>query len=150
MIEDLIPFLRARYGEIEARALAADVKQGDPIWWVSPVLATAGQHFTVRSKRDNRPIARVERLEGYGEEPGSILDGGAVADHIAFHDPAYVLADVLAKRAIVGMYEREREDGHAVSYSTEQAARIYVLERAVELLAAAYADHPEYREEWRP
>jgi hypothetical protein len=58
------------------------------------------------------------------------------ARHIARHDPARVLAEVAAKRAIVNMDEDDR-------YSDA-----YVV--AIRALAAAYADHPDYDEAWRP
>jgi len=64
-----------------------------------------------------------------------------LAGHIARHDPARVLREVEAKRAIVDVAdrwtygdEREAPDGHAV----------------LRHLAAVYQDHPDYREEWRP
>ncbi len=65
-------------------------------------------------------------------------------------DPEFAAADVAAKRAMVWLYRREVEDGTSISWSTEQAARVYVLQHALELLALPYAAHPDYREEWKP
>jgi hypothetical protein len=62
-------------------------------------------------------------------------DGGWLSDrveHIARHDPARVLADVEAKRRIV-------------EWDAEQPVDRGVLN----ILASVYADHPDYREEWR-
>ena len=52
MVTDLHTRLRSTIGERLALAQAANVKQDDPHWWVSPVAGTGGEHFTVRSKRE--------------------------------------------------------------------------------------------------
>ncbi|MET8630034.1 DUF6221 family protein [Kitasatospora sp. NPDC004669] len=80
-----------------------------------------------------------------------VLDTGAEiadvflgpADHIARFDPARVLAEVAAKRAIVDAYEGRQE---VAPLPTLQNG----LDTAVHLLASVYADHVDYREEWRP
>lgn len=59
---------------------------------------------------------------------------GRDAEHIAAWHPTRVIAECRAKRQVI---EAVEEDG---------ATRDLVL-RA---LAVAYADHPDYREEWRP
>lgn len=59
---------------------------------------------------------------------------GEVADHIARHDPARVLAECEAKRRIVEWASDGEGEFH---WSTVLAP-----------LAAVYADHPDYREEW--
>ena len=62
-------------------------------------------------------------------------------DHIARHDPARVLADVAAKRAIVAAcaYNLEYEEyGHTLA------------ERVLRALALPYADHEDYKPHWRP
>lgn len=64
---------------------------------------------------------------------------GSVADHVALHDPARVLADIKAKRQIVAAANRP---GDPVG----SAVMEFVLGR----LATGYADHPDYRREWRP
>lgn len=53
--------------------------------------------------------------------------------------PARVLAECEAKRQIVEMADFADEPG---------AWPVYV--KVLELLASVYADHPDYREEWRP
>ena len=62
-----------------------------------------------------------------------------LADHIARHDPAHVLADVAAKRAIVARAEAYL---HGPRHLEAMAA--------VRHLAAIDADHPDYRQEWQP
>lgn len=58
----------------------------------------------------------------------------ATAGHIARHDPARVLAECEAKRRIVELCDGFDEQGREVR----------------QLLALPYADHPDYREEWKP
>lgn len=134
-MDDLVTWLRAQLDNDERMARAADVKQGDPDWRVSPVVITRGEHFTVRSVRDARPIARVQRLDGDEGEPAAILDGAAVAEHIANWDPARVLAEVAAKRRVI-------EWLHPV----DRTGMASILLRT---LALPYADCPGYRDEWR-
>lgn len=141
---DLLAFVRARLDEREARAKAADVKQGDTAWFVSPVVASAPRHFTVRSAQDKRPIARAADLAGDDDaDTVGILDGEAVAAHIADNDPAFVLADVVAKRQIIEQYEL------AGGGMAGQILR-NCLDTPIRLLALPYAGHPDYDERWRP
>jgi hypothetical protein len=70
------------------------------------------------------------------------LDG--LAEHIARHDPKRVLADVDAKRQIIDEhYPIDPCDAHDANLSTIPCDTL-------RLLALPYADHPDYREEWRP
>ncbi|MFB4280824.1 DUF6221 family protein [Nonomuraea sp. MTCD27] len=63
-----------------------------------------------------------------------------VAAHIARHDPARVLREVEAKRRLLqahlGYYGPGEDEGWPVPTPT--------------LLALPYADHKDYREDWRP
>jgi hypothetical protein len=72
--------------------------------------------------------------------------------HIARHDPAHVLAEVEAKRRILSEVVPEidgmedRIDGEwGVGDPTERES-VALLR----LLALPYADHPDYRQEWKP
>lgn len=56
------------------------------------------------------------------------------AAHIARHDPARVLREVAAKRAIVERYAKAPD---------------WAGGEDVRLLAAVWSDHPDYRQEWR-
>jgi Family of unknown function (DUF6221) len=74
------------------------------------------------------------------------------ATHIARHDPARVLAEVEAKRAILDehnlSYEGSRE---CYSCSDKRGDDIEPYPcPTVRLLALPYADRPGYRDEWRP
>lgn len=66
--------------------------------------------------------------------------------HIARHDPARVLREVEAKRAIIDQYVRDSDSDH---WEARLAADDFG-EDAVRLLAAVYADRPGHREEWKP
>ncbi|MFD5617047.1 DUF6221 family protein [Streptomyces yangpuensis] len=66
------------------------------------------------------------------------------ADHIARFDPARVMTEVDAKRAIADAYDRSRRNDGVAAASHEG------LHTAVLLLASVYADRAGYREEWRP
>ena len=59
--------------------------------------------------------------------------------HIARWDPARVLAECEAKRRIVEQLAPIAEETWDVD-----------LGRVLKLLALPYADHPDYRQEWRP
>jgi hypothetical protein len=148
-MDDLVEWLRAQLDEDEENARAADVKQGDPEWWVSPVLAS-GNDYTVRSERDNAPIARVRRL--YDDDGRTVvLDGRAVAEHIARHDPARVLREIDAKRQVLTEYEQaDRYSRTTWGQSNADQSRARTLGKVVRLLALAYEDRPGYLEEWRP
>lgn len=90
----------------------------------------------------------------------------ADGEHIARHDPARVLAEVAAKRAVVDEYvalaEKIRQanasygawaDGRPDPYpgastSSEDPGRLAGLEFAVLALAQPYRDRPGWRQEW--
>ncbi|MDQ1621115.1 MAG: hypothetical protein QOE19_3684 [Actinomycetota bacterium] len=70
------------------------------------------------------------------------------AAHIARHDPARVLRDVETKRQMVARYRADLEDPNAAAdlKSANLERWLYICR----LLAAVYAGHPDYREDWRP
>lgn len=85
-------------------------------------------------------------------------DPRPVAGHMRRHDPASVLADIAAKRAILDRYddacqlERTKPGYDAVARLNVSLAKVLApeLERIVRLLASAYAHRPGYRQEWAP
>ncbi|MCQ4148696.1 DUF6221 family protein [Rhodococcus qingshengii] len=83
-----------------------------------------------------------------GGQPGLL---GQYAEHIARQDPARVLREVAAKRAILAEYPAgfDLNINYAVVIvgGREMSARppSPVFVRA---LAASYADHPEYQADW--
>lgn len=81
------------------------------------------------------------------------------AGHIVRHDPARVLRDVAAKRRILEMWEDPADvahlpdgvvDGRDPDERDEQIATASVIDVIVRDLAAVYAEHPDYRQEWSP
>jgi hypothetical protein len=80
------------------------------------------------------PIAEDWRDRGYV----------AVAEHISRHDPARVLAECEASRHIVARAQALADWDEMGSSIADDGDFI------LSWLAAPYADHPDYREEWRP
>lgn len=156
-MDDLIAWLRAQLDEDERIALATfDVNvrvamsngAATPRWIPDP--ETSGV-------RDEGGVSRVHHTWHRERE------------HIARHDPARVLADVAAKRAILDLhYIIERKvnwiDAEGDDWQNHQPVCVICVEKyslvtipddlgpckTVHLLATAYADRPGWREEWRP
>lgn len=130
-VDDLAAFVRARLDE-DAEAARACASAPWEIE-IPPMI-----HVSVQARRDNKwkwgmlgYVATVERDEDRA--------------HIVRHDPERVLADIEAKREVVRLAERAH-DYHQTFMNGFAAA----LEGALRLFAQAYADHPEYKESWRP
>lgn len=145
---DLTDFLLARIAEDEATARNAS----PAAWTYDP------ETFTVRNGQWE--VASRRRSTHPGDPPSAttpILDVDGA--HIARHDPARVLADCAAKRAIVDLaFHREAVvDGEwGCCHSADEIRRGLCPEQdpkhvsELRVLAAVYADHPDYRDEWRP
>lgn len=128
-------FLRARLDEDEALALAA----------------TGGHWHVAEQKYDEDFAAKIGSwaeggdIAGHGYEGGGV-DTVATAQHMVRHRPARVLAEVEAKRELIRVWERLRllneDGGYHLAYGTAS--------KAIQLHAAVYADHPDYRSEWAP
>jgi hypothetical protein len=143
----LTEFLLARIAEDEAQARAAVDIDGDPdsgVWHVV-------------GRRDGYEDCRIE-----GADMIIYDEGGHTHDqslHIARHDPARVLAECEAKRRIVEAaveaqrgtdgWTRERLKTDTRSPLPEWARRDAYAE-ALRALALPYADHPDYRQGWKP
>lgn len=157
-MDDLVQFLRDRLNEDDAAARA--VEDGSAPWdgqWV-----TDGQN-ALRT-RNGHVLAYGHRTTDGRDLPMPLKPG--LAEHIARHDPARILREVEAKRQIVDTYAL------TVQLRDEAAARIkaagdtpdandldtwdraqreaVILRDPVALLALPYADHPDYRDDWRP
>ena len=127
MTGDLIAFLNARLDEDEAAAkgAAGDVWEYRDTWvWCGP--------FEVA---DIFGGADMEEIGG----------------HIARHDPARVLREVTAKRAIVTRYAAvrrafgDREGGLWPDVTRREKSHAYAT---LCDLAGIWSDHPDYRDEW--
>lgn len=77
------------------------------------------------------------------------------AEHIARHDPARILREVAAKRAVMiaaddaTSYDMTVEGDRGVG-SRNMIEDPYVGDVILRALACAYSDHPDFNEEWRP
>ena len=65
------------------------------------------------------------------------------ADHIARHDPARILREVVAKRALMASHDIGRDPCEAHDAMYESVPCDVILH-----LAAIYSDHPDFNEEW--
>lgn len=139
MSADLIAFMRARLDETEASALAASQPHA---WEVDGDGETAD--VNTRTRQPSIP------------DYDTVCRGVATADalHIVRHDPARVLREVAAKRAIVDRYALATTQAGNGRLTLEErvtwAAAARALFMCVQDLAAVHAGRPEYRQEWAP
>jgi len=142
---DIAEFLTGRLDEDEAAANGVHVIDNAP-WHL---LEWYDGEF------ENGETARVDLRS----RTGSITHRGAiprpVGAHIVRHDPARVLADVAAKRAIVAEHRCAGEFAPGVGYCSECGSgepHEYPTRwpcATLRLLAASYADHPDFDPAWR-
>ncbi len=137
---DIVAFARARLDEDEA--IAQSAAAGQPDWHVEHhrCFDYCGSPCTFAAEcaagECYHCVVAGEGIRIYDE-------GGhdkAHAAHIARHDPARVLREVEAKRAIVARFVET--DGcycDAFAHHSDEDVRY---------LAAIWADHADYREEW--
>jgi hypothetical protein len=130
VVTDLVVFLRARLDEDEQVARATVEAP-----WIVP----AYDPTVVKPYGSDGLIVRAS--------------GPGAAEHIALHDPARVLAEVDAKRRIVALCEPSLVEVTAYG----QTEREFIPgngppwgDGVLRLLAAPYADHPDYDPAWRP
>lgn len=120
----LAEFILARYAVAEA--LARQAVDDDPNW----VHRGDGLLIQVGSDGDHEVSSTWLRLPHRFE----------AADHIAHHDPARVLADLEAKRALVTELSRMERD---------EMGWDGIERKVLSYLALPYASHPDYRQEWK-
>lgn len=123
-------------------------------------------------------IAEDEQRAAYAESrDGNLSDHDTAGwwlghyQHYTRHDPARVLRECEAKRRIVEQLQRHGRlvEGNAAKHAEasrggldnqeqitalrthgwELRGRLDALQMVVDSLAAVYADHPDYRDEWR-
>lgn len=143
---DLVAFLRARLDEDEQVARAAceyaeatwllDEEFGETVLWWPPE-----PRIAEKERQHGLPVVSDE-WRGQTIESG----GTRIAPHIARHDPARVLREVEAKRRLLYQFEHH---GNSVR-ATVAPSTGGVWDDLLRMLALPYADHPDYREEWRP
>ncbi|MGH3381869.1 MAG: DUF6221 family protein [Actinoallomurus sp.] len=135
-MSDLVEFLRARLDEDEQAAKC--VRQPYRLY-----------------VDDSGRISEPKRIDDlHGERDGEYeqwADGeDRMPNHIVswwlIYDPARALREVEAKRRLLKQF---RLRGNSVR-ATVQPATGGVWDDLLRMLALPYADHPDYREEWRP
>jgi hypothetical protein len=107
--------------------------------------------FLLARIADDEALARASHphakwwVDGPAEKSGMwwVYDAGAKfkrredAQFVAHHDPARVLAECAAKR-------------HIVEWASDEVEWVVYGDDMLRALAAVYADHPDYRDEWKP
>lgn len=162
-MDDLVQFLRARLDEDEqiAQAAADGLADGTsaPAWHMEEP-CEGQRHWEVWGDEG----AGQRLVHGKGRRAESV--------HIARHDPARVLAEVDAKRQIIGMHnipavvspkmaalglregESPEDDRRCAGCGLDQMDDPITPDVSecpiLRALALPYADHPDYRDEWRP
>lgn len=160
MSADLIAFLKARLDEDEQIAKDGAFTRG-PDWHLEEQEAYVWGEDPVDAVvlATGKPIAVCDDEHG----------GHLVAEHIARHDPARVLAEGVAMRALIDQVERwQHDDPDEGGYYACPAVRTEPLgdlpggpgecmcglldrQRAVLApFAAVHADHPGYDKRWLP
>ena len=122
MSTDLIAFLNARLDEDKAAAAKAQKKRRSP-WRVIDSI-----RMRVISGSPNRDLVVAE------------TPGDGIADHIARHDPARVLREIEADRALLAKLRQVEEFGERLRVDTE----IMILRQVIAIRAAIWSDHPDY------
>ena len=149
----LTEFLRARLNEDEAIARKACEyaeaswkldKDGTTVLWWPPEPRVAEME-----RQKGLPVVS-DRWRGQAIESSS----HQIAPHIARHDPARVLAEVDANRKLVTAYESAVAAYGAAEVGTTvndlMTGSVNSLRYSLQLLALPYAEHPDFKEEWRP
>ncbi|MFD3827697.1 DUF6221 family protein [Streptomyces sp. NPDC058621] len=139
MTDALVQFLRARLDDDEQ--VARRVEDQSAPWGGQWVADEAG---ALRTR--NGHVLAYGHVSTDGRELPIPLKPGLV-EHWARHDPARALADVDAKRQALDHYERcVRHIRGDDAYVLAEGA----VGRQVQYMALPYADHPDYRKEWKP
>ena len=150
---DLADFLTARLAEDKAAALAAT--EGPWAWaatgekdnsWAVALVGDADEEEKMLS-------GHVEAGDGIIIDPVCEAINGNLADgaHIARHDPARVLREVEAKRAILArcqMVLAAFHDPEGVEWPDVNRRERHHARRTIEDMASAYRDHEDYDPAW--
>ena len=142
---DLRDFIAARLEEDEAAARAATP---GPWHWSHDVGDMCNDPECPYGQlwgRSGDYDAQIWDVHGFDVKEGDKAD----ADHIARHDPARVLREVKAKRAILAAHaDNARTDPHDCIRRAwyERESFCWVIQQ----MAAAYNDHSDYQPGWEP
>lgn len=132
----LADFLAARLGEIDGAARAADQRR-----WL--ITETADAHAVVYVSRPEPSSAATVLFEA---------DWGTLADaaHIALHNPQRALREVEAMRFHLARYFGALETQRRRPDDEGNNGYIVAMSQVIKDDARIWADHPFYKEEWRP
>jgi hypothetical protein len=116
------------------------------------------QFLLARIAEDKRIAADAATAGGRDEWPPDGDGPPHVAEHVARHDPARVLAECAAKRRLVLACRDSRPDLHFLGARPNGMADFpltptdqhQLAALTLALLALPYAGHHDYRPEWRP
>jgi hypothetical protein len=138
VMDDLVKWLGAVLDDLERLAKAATP---GPWLAVTPAIPAPPAHLVSQQAGDDPLI--------FGEV-GALAD----AQHIIHWDPARVLAEIEAKRAILDLYRTHDDRTSAAlaaglnpSHPDERRNAVWAVLR---LLALPYRDRPGFRPEWAP
>ncbi|OQM82046.1 DUF6221 family protein [Rhodococcus sp. 66b] len=155
----IVEFLEARIAEDEAVALKAggaeaewlyrdeyDRETNNEVVWAN---SRAEEWFGPAQKEPCVSYGRTVTQDSEGCLPAVGKEDGT---HIARHDPARVLREVAAKRAIIKAYVDADIKAHDTYNFHEDIlnGESNGLETAVEALTICWSDHPDFNKEWRP
>lgn len=135
---DLVAFLRARLDEDEADAKTAAIREGE--------------HWTFDEGKSIPEVASWQSVmhEGIWDCDDPYDDCNEICnemrsegEHIARWDPARVLAEVAAKRAVLDEVTSLFVDGRVPLDPVTPALRVALA------FAQVYAEHPDFDEAWR-
>jgi hypothetical protein len=147
-MSDIIEFLKARIAEDERAARNASPGP----WTFSDIASVGGGTIYDPTVAIANVEWDTERVDSRIRRTRPDWQADATGDHIARHNPTRVLAECAAKRAIIEQHSlevaaqqdtwRSRDD---VNANKMDAACLLPVLRT---LAAVYADHPDYQQEW--
>lgn len=159
MTDPLVEWLRGVLDEDERRAKAAS--EASPDWSYDgtspkgPRVVVGPDTDDIWTRNINSSVWDCDDPEDGCEELAAHWE--AEAEHMVDHDPAAVLADIAAKRAIldwctevIGDRDLTTVDQFGSLRQDPQALAVTLAAETVRLLAWADADRPGYRDEWRP
>lgn len=140
-------FIEARLAEDEATARAATAGP----WLIDEGDEKPDHSLTIKGGPDQLPDVPGRETVVYS--PYIWDETRPDFAHIARHDPARVLAEIAAKRAVV----KEHAPADSIVMICRTCSRRDLSEwygeyfpcPTLRLLAAPYADHPNFRPEWR-
>jgi hypothetical protein len=151
-VDELVRWLGEQLDEDERIARAAT--PGPWVWTPETDVWDQNGPTLIREGTDEPGAELVEVAAGWGHDAWGMYISEADQTHIARHDPARVLREIEAKRAIVARYEFAcREAGRLALTEEEREVWVQVagaLQSCVLCLAVIYAGRPGYDEAWRP